>query len=211
MRFFVEGEARPKGSARAFMPKNARFPVVTNDNPKTKQWEQAIREAASRAGAQGDYVGPVYVRVLFLFARPKGDYTSAGAVKASAPTTHTKKPDLDKLARALLDGLRGACYVDDSQVIEITCSKRYARFTQGERIGADVEVTLAGLERPRIEPDRVESLFPEVADAYQDADAATQAAPGSTQRVQDVPAHPETNHGRPGAWAAPKNSVEGVE
>lgn len=152
MRFFVDGVAAPKGSARAVMPKNAKFPVVVHDNENTKPWEQAVRHAAYAAGCRGDYSGPLHVRVLFLFPRPKADYTAAGAVKASAPTSHTKKPDLDKLCRTLLDGLKGTAYVDDSQVVEITCSKRYARFSDGERIGADVELVIADVVHPRVEP-----------------------------------------------------------
>ena len=35
------------------------------------------------------------------------------------------KPDLDKLIRAVLDGLTGVAYVDDSQVILIQATKTY--------------------------------------------------------------------------------------
>lgn len=145
IRFFVDGVPAPKGSAKAILPKNAKFPVVVHDNEHTKPWEQAVRAAAYAVGCRGDYLGALHVRVLFLFPRPKADYSASGAVKASAPTTHTKKPDLDKLCRSLLDGLKGAAYVDDSQVIEISCRKRYARFSEGERIGADVEMELVEL------------------------------------------------------------------
>ena len=136
--FFVQGIPIPKGSTRAFMRPGMKFPVTTNDNPKTKQWEQAIREGASQAGCRGDYTGPVWVHVEFLFPRIKGDYTKFGAVKASAPTRHTKKPDLDKLCRALLDGLIGEAMADDSQVVSLIASKRWARLADGEKVGAVV-------------------------------------------------------------------------
>ena len=35
------------------------------------------------------------------------------------------KPDLDKLIRAVLDGLTGVAYVDDAQVTLISASKSY--------------------------------------------------------------------------------------
>ena len=39
---------------------------------------------------------------------------------------HTKRPDVDKLARALLDPLKGITWVDDSQVCFCTVNKVYA-------------------------------------------------------------------------------------
>jgi Holliday junction resolvase RusA-like endonuclease len=44
-------------------------------------------------------------------------------------------PDLDKLIRAVLDGLTAIAYRDDGQVTSITASKTY-----GERIGVSVKV-----------------------------------------------------------------------
>src|SRR6185369_17739711 len=44
IQFVVLGIAQPKGSARAFMPKGARFPVVTSDNRNLKAWERSVRD-----------------------------------------------------------------------------------------------------------------------------------------------------------------------
>ena len=38
---------------------------------------------------------------------------------------HTKKPDIDNLAKALLDAMSGVIFVDDNQVIELNCKKAY--------------------------------------------------------------------------------------
>ena len=40
---------------------------------------------------------------------------------------HTKKPDLDNLAKAVLDSLAGLAWVDDSQVVILGLAKRIAR------------------------------------------------------------------------------------
>lgn len=139
IKFSVQGIPAPKGSAKAYMRPGMKFPVVTHDNPKTKPWEQAIRAAAIEAGCQATYTGPVWVRVVFLFPRPKGHYRANGVeIRASAPTTHTTKPDLDKLVRALLDGLNAQAFVDDNQVVEVTARKRYARAE--EQVGAHIEI-----------------------------------------------------------------------
>ena len=35
------------------------------------------------------------------------------------------RPDIDKLARAVLDALTGIVWVDDDQVVELVCRKRW--------------------------------------------------------------------------------------
>jgi Holliday junction resolvase RusA-like endonuclease len=75
---------------------------------------------------------PVHVRMTFNLPRPAGHYGSgknAGKVRASAPREHVTKPDLDKLARCVLDALTGVVYADDSQVVGINASKCYGAET----------------------------------------------------------------------------------
>lgn len=38
---------------------------------------------------------------------------------------YTKKPDVDNLAKTVLDALNQICYVDDKQVCVLTCKKLY--------------------------------------------------------------------------------------
>ena len=109
---FVPGEAQPKGSTRAYIVKgHAR---VTADNKNTKPW-QAIVAAFVRA-ATGPTIaipeGPVALGMEFVLKR------RAAEPKRVTPP-HTRKPDLDKLARAVMDGLKGLVYADDNQVTHI--------------------------------------------------------------------------------------------
>jgi Holliday junction resolvase RusA-like endonuclease len=116
--FEVIGIAQPKGSMKAFVPKGWDRAIVTSDNPKMKDWQQRIAEQAQTVAADGQFVGPVAVSVVFHLPRP-----------ASLPKRvrhHVKKPDLDKLVRCLKDGLRGVLYHDDSQVTDLDSHKRYA-------------------------------------------------------------------------------------
>ena len=90
--FIVLGVAQPKGSTEAFMRPNMRFPVVTNDNPKTKPWVERVRPVAQQHAPDGvPWDGPVQLATTFSLPRPK-----------SLPKRmqHHKKPDLDKLVRA---------------------------------------------------------------------------------------------------------------
>lgn len=123
--FFVPGIPAPKGSARAFFVKKLGRAVITAANAKTRPWEQAIRAEAENArdGAPAATC-PVRVRATFFFPRPQGHFGARG-LKPSAPKRITKKPDLDKLVRTLLDGLNGVAFVDDAQVVSVTTEKRF--------------------------------------------------------------------------------------
>lgn len=115
--FFVAGNPVPKGSFRAF--NNGGHPVITNNNPRTKDWEMRIaHEAQANIGDWPPcYDGAVQISAFFGFTRPK-------SVKKTA--LHTKRPDTDKLLRSVLDGITGVLIKDDSQVVLIKdCGKHY--------------------------------------------------------------------------------------
>ena len=59
------------------------------------------------------------------------------AVNAAPPMV--QRPDLDKLIRSTLDGLTGAVFVDDSQVVAVHASKRRAE--AWEITGVEVQAT----------------------------------------------------------------------
>lgn len=131
--FSVFGVPQPQGSAKAFMPRNARFPVVTSDNPKVKGWRQLVAQAASQAlNGRGLHLeGPVRLCANFYLPRPK----SLGA----KPKSHLTRPDVDKLARAIGDALTGVVWRDDSQIVQFKVSKYYAGV--GESPRADIAIT----------------------------------------------------------------------
>lgn len=126
--FTVYGKAEAQGSARAFMPKGGRFPVVTHDNPRVRGWRDRIADAASRAlNGSGQFAnGPVRIVAEFYLPRPKS------LPKRRTPP-HMKAPDVDKLARSLGDALSGVLYRDDSQVVQMKVSKFYAGVGESPR------------------------------------------------------------------------------
>jgi crossover junction endodeoxyribonuclease RusA len=89
-------------------------------------WREAVRAETQRAmispGASGwiaEFDGPVEVIIDFWLNRPKSTPR-----KVVFPV---KRPDLDKLARAVLDGLTaGGAWKDDSQVIRLGVAKYYS-------------------------------------------------------------------------------------
>ena len=127
--FDVYGIAQPKGSARAFVPlswareavargKQPRA-VITTANPSTTAWSHLVRESAQTAATEGLFDGPIVVVLEFFLARPKS-LPKRGGIH------HTTRPDVDKLARAVLDALTGILYVDDSAVVALHAWKIYS-------------------------------------------------------------------------------------
>lgn len=118
--FTVFGTPVPQGSMRAFMPKGAKHPVVTSDNPKLKSWRQEIGKVAMLAAHAHDCPIPrevgVAIIAVFYFARPKS--AKKDAVKVT-------RPDSDKLLRGVLDSLTGIFYHDDAQVTDARTVKRF--------------------------------------------------------------------------------------
>ena len=122
--FNVKGPPAPKGSVSAFpIIKKSAFPVFNMEQlmsnlfinishgKKAKVWEQQVREAVE------DYTpleGALGVSLTFYMPRPK-------TVKRK---DHTVKPDIDKLERAVLDGLKHILG-DDSHIVLINTVKVY--------------------------------------------------------------------------------------
>src|SRR5690606_1470441 len=94
-----------------------------------KPWAEAVSWAA-KAALQGRSFGasPVMVYLDFVMPRPKGHLgtgKNAGQVRAGAPGIPTTKPDIDKLARLVLDALTGLAWRDDSQVARLSAAKHW--------------------------------------------------------------------------------------
>lgn len=116
----VPGVPQPKGSLKAFRHARSRRIVVTSDNPKLKQWQRAVRTAALHGRGWDDpFDGPVTVACVFLLPRPRS--------YPKRVVAHTRKPDLDKLVRAVLDALAAdGLFGDDAAVVELHATKAYA-------------------------------------------------------------------------------------
>ena len=135
---WVPGIPAPKGSTWSFISKSTGKMVTQGANPKTKGYEARVACAASEAWGGPPTNGYVGVHFYFNMPRPKSHFgtgRNVDRVKSSAPTKHTKKPDLDKLVRAVLDGLTGVVFVDDCQVTTIRSYKNYAC-----EVGTSIEV-----------------------------------------------------------------------
>lgn len=116
----VLGKPATKGSVRAFVPKGGKHPVVINDNPRGKSWQQELSLAMRETRPRLPLRGAVRVDLLVYLQRPKGHYGSgrnAARLRESAPAFPTVKPDIDKILRAALDAGTGIWFADDAQIV----------------------------------------------------------------------------------------------
>ena len=116
--FEVLGIAQPKGSPEHFVLPNGRV-AITERGPH-KAWQKEVRDGAIAAvGTQGPLQGPLWARVVFYLPRPK----SAPKTVRTVPDV---RPDVDKLLRATLDGLRGVAITDDAKIVVCEVGKVYS-------------------------------------------------------------------------------------
>jgi len=118
----VWGDPVPQGSKRAFVVTGRdgrpRPVVAESAGPALRSWRSDLVEQARAAlGEAGPSLGPLAVTVVFHLRRPKRP-------RSAEPE---RRPDLDKLVRAVLDGLQTAgVFRDDAQVVSLWGRKRYA-------------------------------------------------------------------------------------
>lgn len=112
--FTVIGQPRGKGRPKFFRRGNH---VGTYTDDKTASYENLVAICA-RAERMGEppIEGPVRLTATFTLRRPK-----------TGKRTHPSvKPDLDNLAKTVLDGCNQAgVWRDDAQVVELLVAKRY--------------------------------------------------------------------------------------
>lgn len=123
--FMVVGRLATKGSTSSFVSKRTGRVVTHSANKNLAAWEMLIRATALKAKGSKRFEGPVFVRMMFHLKRPKSHYGARGELVQDAPLfcIPKRRYDLDKLVRAVLDGMDGVAYGDDSQVARIEAAK----------------------------------------------------------------------------------------
>ncbi len=130
----IPGKPRSKGSYRAIQAHGRAF--LKNSDDHLAEWTNLIklewqRQMRDRLFEHGESPGPwdtaFEVLVYCDFARPKSHFgtgRNAGKQKPTAPphVCCMRRPDCDKILRAILDALEGCCWKDDCQVV--FCSLR---------------------------------------------------------------------------------------
>ena len=72
---------------------------------------------------------PIKCNLEFYCKRPKSHYKTgknSHLLKDNAPQYNTNNKDLDNMVKFVLDALNDKLYVDDCQIVEISCKKLYS-------------------------------------------------------------------------------------
>jgi Holliday junction resolvase RusA-like endonuclease len=127
--FDVIGVPKPGGSKTAFYNKKLGRALVV-DACKNKDWKNSVAIAGSIEMKRRGFpimAGPLLVKFQFRLPRPKYHYDKKGMVKPQfVAACHVKTPDVLKCARSTEDALTKIVWIDDSQIIEETITKRFA-------------------------------------------------------------------------------------
>lgn len=117
--FIIPGEPVAKGR-----PKLSRYGTYTPK--KTKEYEEHIKQEWRKNGYKEPLTGAVMVDITFYRSIQKSSSKAAKTAKLTGKVKPTVKPDLDNYIKAVLDGLNGLAWVDDSQIVNISATKEYS-------------------------------------------------------------------------------------
>jgi Holliday junction resolvase RusA-like endonuclease len=149
MRFTVHGIPQPGGSKNAFVIKSTNRAVVTDANPKAKEWKSLVAyEAALAMRGTKLFEGPVSLSIEFYLPRPKSHFIGGERCKGlrkGSPMLPTTKPDSTKLLRSTEDAMTGIVWHDDAQVCDEHVIKRYTEEGAMAVIEVDEIIALNGI------------------------------------------------------------------
>lgn len=119
--FFIEGlpiaKGRPRVTKRGY----------TYTPKRTKRYEDHVRDCYLLGVGEEPSEDGLLVYLCFTFPIPKSYPKKRVEAIRTKRELYTKKPDLDNLAKTVLDALNGVAYEDDSQVVGLHLRKEYSR------------------------------------------------------------------------------------
>lgn len=130
--FEVEGKIVGKERPRVNM--NTGFVYTPN---KTKEYETLIQQSFRIKYHNVKTIeGRVYVSIIAYIKIPKNTSKAKTKEMLDNVISPTKKPDIDNIAKSVLDAMNKFIIKDDNQVSKITVEKRYA---EEEKISIKIE------------------------------------------------------------------------
>jgi Holliday junction resolvase RusA-like endonuclease len=113
------GKGRPRASSRGGF-------VRMYTDAKTLSYEAIIAKQAGYAmGTLEVLATPISMRIVALYPIPVS-WSKRKQLQALNGEVIPGKPDLDNVAKAVLDALNGVVYEDDKQVIRLVIEKSYS-------------------------------------------------------------------------------------
>jgi Holliday junction resolvase RusA-like endonuclease len=122
--FDIEGNPIPKGRPRFRRTKTF---ITTYTPKKTLDFEDQVKKASQDSmGNVEPLETPISVYLYFRLPIPQSYSKKAVEACLSGSQRHVKRPDLDNLAKSVLDGMNGIVFKDDSQITSLHCTKVYS-------------------------------------------------------------------------------------
>ena len=84
---------------------------------QTRNWKQQVAITALKYKPKQLWSGPIEAQLIFLFPKPKSYSKKIMA--------HITKPDVDNLAKSILDALQKIIYKRDQQIVKCMIEKSY--------------------------------------------------------------------------------------
>lgn len=120
--FEIEGKSVGKGRPR--FKRMGNF-VQTYTPKKTVDYEKLVRLRFQNAGGVITDK-PVRIKIVACFAPPKSARKKDKIEMLANRILPEKKPDVDNVAKIILDALNKIAYKDDAQVVELSVKKLYS-------------------------------------------------------------------------------------
>lgn len=128
--FKVPGKPTGKGRPRVTKGGHVYTPA------QTREYEEYVRSCAPQGiirESQKDK--PIAITIVATYPIPKSTTKKNKELMLNNNIRPTKKPDIDNIAKIIMDALNGLAYPDDSCIVELTACKLY-----GEDPGVQVTV-----------------------------------------------------------------------
>lgn len=131
-KIFIAGEPIPQPRPRFGVIHGRIMAVSVPKKHPVMAWRQVIQLALRQHFPQ-PLVGAVGVCLAFYLPRPQAKCWKTREMPAE---WHVTRPDLDNLAKAVLDAAKGIAWVDDGQIASLSSTKK---IVEGRgRVGVDV-------------------------------------------------------------------------
>lgn len=103
---------------------------------KTQNFEATVRLAAAQAMGGGvGFAGAVEVQMIVRLAPPPSSTPRQRDAMLSGSNLPAKRPDLDNVIKAVLDGCASVAFRNDRDVVKLSAEKRYDVVT-----GVDISI-----------------------------------------------------------------------
>jgi Holliday junction resolvase RusA-like endonuclease len=123
MRFTVYGNPVAKGRPR--FTRQGSF-VKSYTPEKTVNYENLVKISFDMCEEKEKLEGELAVSLMVYCSIPKSTSKKKKALMLNGDIRPTTKPDLDNIAKAILDSLNGRAFDDDKQVVSLIVQKYYS-------------------------------------------------------------------------------------